>query len=215
MWLDRAVQWLLPREDHFFQLLARGADAALASSRLLLLCCRAQSFAERVELVAQIREAEHVADVVIRDVYETLNSTFVTPIDRADIYTLATELEDISDAVHATGLQVVMYSMEVVPSGSTELAETIQEACERLQKAVGLLRTLKRGPEIREHCEAVRDLERVGDRIFRAEMSAMFKNETDAVAVLKHKEFLEGLEHTLDVCENVANVLETIVLKNA
>lgn len=215
MWIDRAVQWLLPREDRFFELLTQGADCALASSRLLLDCCLAGTFKERVELVVKIGEAEHAADKVIRDVYEALNRTFVTPIDRSDIYMLATELEDISDAVHATGLQVAMYSMDVVPSGSSELAAIIQTACERLQKAVGLLRTLKRGHEIRTHCEAVRELERDGDKIFRAEMSAMFKNETNAVALLKHKEFLEGLEHTLDVCENVANILETIVLKNA
>jgi uncharacterized protein Yka (UPF0111/DUF47 family) len=215
MWLDRAVQWLLPREGRFFELLVQGADCALASSKLLLRCCLAKTLAERVTIVGEIGEAEHAADKVIREVYETLNRTFVTPIDRSDIYMLATELEDVSDAVHATGLQVAMYSMDVVPTGSAELATIIQTACERLHKAVVLLNTLKRSREIREHCEAVRELERDGDRIFRSEMSAMFKSETNTVALLKHKEFLEGLEHTLDVCENVANVLETIVLKNA
>src|SRR5215213_10351867 len=98
MWIDRAVKWLLPREEHFFDLLERGAECSLRSSTLLVECCEAKTTAaERITFVARMTDEEHAADRVIHDVYDALNKTFVTPMDRSDIYALATDLENITD----------------------------------------------------------------------------------------------------------------------
>jgi len=91
MWLDRAVKWLLPREEHFFDLLERGAQSALKSSAILVECCEAKTAEERSSVVARITDEEHVGDKVIHEVYDALNRTFVTPMDRSDIYKLATD----------------------------------------------------------------------------------------------------------------------------
>src|SRR5262245_31538207 len=102
MWIDRAVKWLLPREEHFYDLLERGADRAREISGLLADCCAATTREDREALVGRIREVEHEADRVVAEVYEALNRTFVTPIDRSDIYALASALEGIADDVFAT-----------------------------------------------------------------------------------------------------------------
>jgi uncharacterized protein len=215
MWIDRALKWRLPREEHFFDLLERGAVCARDSGALLVACCDEPTVAGREAVVERIRDVEHEADRVIAEVYEALNRTFVTPLDRSDIFALATALEGITDDIFATVLQVVVHALEDLPPGSCELSALIRDACESIVTAVGLLRGLKRPGEIRDRCKQLSRLESEGDRIFRTQVGEMFRTETDAIRLMKHKEFLEGLEETLDVCDDVGNALETIVIKNA
>ena len=214
MWIDRVVKWLLPREEHFFDLLEKGAGLSQEIGTLLAECCRAHSEV-REALVGRMREVEHRADRVIAEVYEALNRTFVTPLDRSDIYELASCLERIVDDVFATALQIVVHDMEDLPPGSCELAALIQQACGAVEIAVADLRDMKHLGRIRNQCELLERLESEGDRIYRTQLAAMFRTETDAIRLIKHKEFLEGLEDTLDTCDDVGGALRTIVIKNA
>jgi uncharacterized protein Yka (UPF0111/DUF47 family) len=215
MWIDRAVKWLLPRETHFFDLIERGAARAHEISALLADCCAAASYADRESIVEKMRQVEHQADRVIAEVYEALNRTFVTPLDRSDIYSLAVSLEEVADAVFATALQFVVHAMEDLPGGSRELAALVLQSCEVIQAAVTDLRDMKNLSGIRERCELLDRLETDGDRIYRTQLAAMFRTETDAIRLIKHKEFLEGLERTLDACEDVSGALRNVVIKNA
>jgi uncharacterized protein Yka (UPF0111/DUF47 family) len=214
MWIDRAVKWLLPREEHFFDLLERGACLSREIGTQLAECCAA-SPGDREALVGRMRQIEHDADRVMAEVYEALNRTFVTPLDRSDIYQLASALEGIVDDVFATALQIVVHAMEDVPPGSCELAALVCQACQAIETAVGDLRGMKNLARIREQCALLDRLESEGDRIFRTQVAAMFRSETDAIRLIKHKEFLEGLEKTLDACDDVGGALLTIVIKNA
>ena len=214
MWLDQAVKWLLPREEHFFDLLERGALSALKSSAILVECCDANTAQERASVVARITDEEHVGDKVIHEVYDALNRTFVTPMDRSDIYKLATDLENITDCVHGTVMQIAVHAIEEFPPGSRELAIKIHSACTEVDAAVKLLRAMKQLDVIRTHCKAINQLEHDGDQVFRATVGEMFQTEKDAIRLMKNKEFLEGLERTLDACDDVANALETLVIKN-
>jgi uncharacterized protein len=215
MWIDRAVKWLLPREEHFFDLIERGAARAFEISNLLVDCCAATSHGDREAIVERIRQVEHEADRVIAEVYEALNRTFVTPLDRSDIFTLAVSLEEVADAVFATALQFVVHAVEDLPDGSRELAALVLQSCEVIQTAVTDLRGMKNPARIRDQCELLNRLESAGDQIYRTQLAAMFRTETDAIRLIKHKEFLEGLERTLDACEDVGGALRTIVIKNA
>jgi uncharacterized protein Yka (UPF0111/DUF47 family) len=215
MWLDRAVKWLLPREEHFFDLLEKGSASVLRSGELLVTCCESQTAAGREEAVAKMTDEEHASDRVIREVYEALNKTFVTPLDRSDIYALATDLENVVDRCNGTIMQIVVHAMEDLPPGSVELAAKVNVACQEIDAAVKLLRNLKQTDAIQKHCKALVQLEHDGDQIFRAHIGEMYRTEKDAVRLLKHKEFLEGLENTLDACDDVANALEALVIKNA
>jgi uncharacterized protein len=214
MWIDRVVKWLLPREEHFFDLLQRGACLAHEAGALLAECCTAAP-EDREALVGRMREVEHRADGVMAEVYEALNRTFVTPLDRSDIYDLASSLEGIVDDVFATALQVVVHAMEDLPPGSRELAALIEQACAAIELAVSDLRGMKHLGRIRNQCELLDRLESEGDRIYRTQLASMFRTETNAIRLIKHKEFLEGLEDTLDTCDDVSGALRTIVIKNA
>jgi len=215
MWLDRAVKWLLPREEHFFDLLERGSACVLRSGVLLVACCEAREAADRDRAVAQMHDEEHASDRVIVEVYEALNKTFVTPLDRADIYALATQLENVVDRVYGTVNQIGVHAMDDMPESSAELAGKVLLACQEIDGAVKLLRNLKQLDQVRKHCKSVAQLEHDGDQIFRSRMAEMFRTEKDAIRLLKHKEFLEGLEDALDACDDVANALESLVIKNA
>jgi uncharacterized protein Yka (UPF0111/DUF47 family) len=215
MWIDRAVKWLLPKEEHFFDLLELGAARALEISELLADCCAAKTHTDRGAIVERMHQVEHEADRVIANVYEALNRTFVTPLDRSDIYSLAVSLEEVADAVFATALQFVVHAMEDLPEGSRELAALILQSCEAIQGAVSNLRGMKNAADIQERCELLDRLESEGDRIYQVRLAAMFRTETDAIRLIKHKEFLEGLERTLDACEDVGGALRTVVIKNA
>lgn len=215
MWIDRAVKWLLPRDQHFFDLLERGADCARRCGALLVECCDRPTHAGRLEVLGRIRGVEHESDRVIHEVSGALNRTFVTPLDRSDIYALAAALEGVVDDIDGSVSQLEVHAIEDLPAGSRELAAVIRDGCEAIAAAVGLLRGLKDPGAIRERCQFLNDLESDGDRIFRTHIGALFRAETDAIRLIKAKEFLEGLERAVDSCDDVGNALETIVLKNA
>lgn len=215
MWLDRAIKWLLPREEHFFDLLQRGAQCARDASGLLVKCVEEPDPSKRERLIKEIKDIEHEADRVIIEVYQELNRTFVTPIDRSDIYRLGSELEGITDAIYSTVLQIDLHAMLDLPGGSKEVARLIYGACGDILEAVTCLQGNKSHLEIRKRCKSIKSFEDEGDIIFRVQIASMFKNERDAVRLLTHKEFLEGLESTLDLCDDVGNVLSSIVIKNS
>ena len=215
MWLDRVVKWMLPKEMHFYDLLERGAACASQASTLLVACCEEKTHVRRQAFLKQLIDVEHAADRVIHEVYDALNRTFVTPFDRSDIYKLATDLEGITDIIFATVLQIDVHAMDELPEGSVAMAQQIRQACDLINSAVASLRGMRRPDEIRERCRELNRLESEGDRLFRSRIGEMFKNERDAIRLLKHKEFLEGLERTLDACDDVGNALDTIAIKNA
>lgn len=213
--LDRAVKFLLPREAGFFDLLERGASCARDSGAAMLSVCEAKAGAEREQKLKMLRDIEHAADAVIHETYDALNRTFVTPLDRSDIYALATQLEEIVDLNHATAMQLIVHAMEDVPEGSIPLARLIAESTREVAEAVVLLRTLRRLDEVQAHTRQMSKLEHDGDEIFRNRVGELFRTEKNAVLLIQHKEFLEGLERTLDACDHVGTALKTIVIKNA
>jgi len=216
MLLDRAIKWFLPREDHFFDLLERGADCVIRASTLLVRCCRADlSPAERAASVEQMQQIEIEADKIIYEVYEALNKTFVTPLDRSDIYTLSTDLEDITDSINWNARQLVLHAIDTLPEGVDRFSEIILSATQEIEKAVRLLRHMKKFQEIRLHCKEISRHNSEGGQVYSARMAELFRAEKDAIRLIKHKEFLEGLDRTLRRCDDMANALETIVIKNA
>jgi uncharacterized protein Yka (UPF0111/DUF47 family) len=215
MWLDRAIKWLLPREDHFYVLLQKGAQCAKDASALLVTCIEETDRSSREVAIKKLKEVEHAADRVIVEVYQELNRTFVTPLDRSDIYKLGSELESITDAIYSTALQIIVHAMEDLPAGSRELAVLVDQCCQEIFEAVSHLSSKTSHLDIRKRCKSIKSLEDQGDAIFRTQIASMFKHESDAIRLLKHKEFLEGLEGSLDLCDDIGNVLSTVVIKNS
>ena len=189
--LDRVVKMLLPREQHFFELLEKGAACAtLASAQLVSLCNANERRDERDQALERLRDVEHQADGVIHEVYDALNRTFVTPIDRSDIYALATHLEEIVDLMHATAMQVQVHAIERLPAGSVELAKLIDSSTAEIQQAVGLLRTMKRLPEIRAYTTLLPLLSPSFSSIYRSPFGSLFPPDPHPFPLIQHKEFL-------------------------
>lgn len=216
MLLDRIIKWFIPKEDHFFDLFERGTDCVLRASSLLAKCCRDDiKYDERAKIVEQMRQIEFEADKVIYEVYEALNRTFVTPLDRSDIYNLSTDLEDITDDLFNNALQIVLHDVEKLPQGAQRMSELIVASTQEIEKAVSLLRHMKKFQEIRNHCKEISRIISEGGQVFSTQMAELFRHEKDAISLIKQKEFLEGLQRTLRTCDDMANALETIVIKNA
>jgi len=162
----------------------------------------------------EIYEAEQEGDMLTHEIMRKLNKTFLTPVDREDIHALANNVDDVIDLVWAVADRTVLFKLDSAPPEAVELCKTLLETTEFITKAVGCLKD-KKYSYIQEYCIEINRLENQGDKIFREALVKLFDNIKDPILVIKWKEVYEHLEEALDTCEDVANILESIVLKHA
>ena len=167
------------------------------------------------KLYAQIKEAETAADAITHDTIKRLHENWITPFDRDDIHNLISRMDDVLDLIEAAAERVVLFEVTVAPREATELAELLVESCKAQAKAVDLLSTMTRAPEILELCVEVNRLENAADSVHRRAMADLFKPGNDPLKVMKWRDILDGLESATDRCEDVANILEGVVLEYA
>jgi predicted phosphate transport protein (TIGR00153 family) len=160
-----------------------------------------------------IKDIEHRADETVHTIYEELNQTFITPIDREDITALASSLDNVLDMIDAAANRLHLYEVPAPSEAMIDLSEVLVEATSALYKAVRMIRDKKRADEVERIAVEVNRLENVGDDLLNVSVAALFKDK-DVVTILKSKEILEQLEQATDYCEDVANVLSDIVAKN-
>ncbi|MBM4367993.1 MAG: DUF47 family protein [Deltaproteobacteria bacterium] len=146
--------------------------------------------------------------------YDALDRTFVTPIDREDLYHLCSAVENVSDFIAATASHLTVHQMDTLPEGSRELGDILVKCTEQCVLGVGLLKNPKDYDKIRLSVQALHYMEHEADVIFRLRLGDLFTREKDAITLIKHKEFLEGLENAVDRCASVGTVLEAVVIKN-
>lgn len=201
---------LIPREEAFFELIKKAAHNMIEGSRLLKEMV--EQFQSPIEQARRIKDVEHIGDGITHDIATRLNQTFITPIDREDIHDLASALDDILDAVEAVADRFVIYKIEKPTDAAVRLADILYHA----SVAVGLAvdRIGLSHAEINESNVQVNSLENEADRVSRDAISELFEKETDPIAVIKWKEIYETFEAGTDRCEDVANILERIVLKH-
>jgi len=201
---------LIPRETKFYDLFADMANNLTNGARQLrdLL----QNYQDVSAGVQKIKGIEHKCDDIAHAVFVKLNSSFITPFDREDIHTLASSLDDVLDYINAAADRLRTYKITKPPAAAVELATIILRQAEELSKAVALL---EKGDALIEYCVEVNRLENEADAISRGAIGHLFETETDPIQLIKHKELLEVLEMATDKAEDVANVLETVVLKSA
>jgi uncharacterized protein len=166
-------------------------------------------------LYAQIKEAETNADSITHDTIKRLHENWITPFDRDDIHSLISRMDDVLDLIEAAAERIVLFQVAVAPVEAAELAELLVESCETLAKAIALLSTMARAPEILELCVEVNRLENAADSVHRKAMAELFKAGNDPLLVMKWRDILDGLESATDRCEDVANILEGVVLEYA
>jgi|SRR5579862_1596697 len=202
---------LMPRDEKFFSLFLSQVELICEAARLLLDGVKAGP--SRLATVAtEIRSLEHQGDEVIHEIFTKLNQTFITPLDPEDIHSLSTALDDVLDGIEDAAHRMVAYRLDPITSTVVELAEVIYSCSRTLQKAMEALDQKK---PVLEHCIEINRLENEADIIVRSAVASLFDNETDAIRLIKHKEIYEFLEATTDHCEDVADVLQNVVVKNS
>jgi predicted phosphate transport protein (TIGR00153 family) len=200
---------LLPREEKFYSDFQALADQTLAGARLLEeMLAPDHPIWDKAD---EIKEVEHKCDFLTHAIIERLNRTFVTPLDREDIHTLARSLDDVMDAIDASATLVRLYRLDSVRFGARELAKIITTSAEEVRQA---LHALEKSKGVVEHAVEINRLENEADRAHQEAVRRLFEDERDPLMVIKWKETLDFLEDATDRCEDVANVLEGVVVKH-
>ena len=201
---------LAPRDREFFDLFEEAGGNILRAAGLLEEMLRA--FPERNELARDILICEQDGDRVTHDIIQRLNQTFVTPIDREDIYELASALDDVVDYTEEVSDYLGLYRIEAPMVQSQELARVLHACARQIAEAMPRLRGFK---DISHYTVEINRLENDGDRIVREAIASLFDNGIDPMVVIRWKDIFERLEEAIDSCERVANILEGIVIKNS
>ena len=202
---------LLPREEKFFTYFHLQAKYICQAADLLTEGA-ASGNAHLASAAHQIRVIEEQADQVIHEIYALLNSTFITPMDPEDIHSLSSHLDDVIDGIEDSAHRMLSYRIEPIPSTVVELCRLVQSCGVALMKA---FEALAKGQPLMEHCIEVNRLEGAADRLGRAAVADLFENEKDPIRVIKLKEIYEFLEQTTDYCEDVADALQNLQVKNS
>lgn len=202
---------LIPKEEKFFQLFKDMTTNIIEGARLLK--DMLDNFEHPVESQRKIKEIEHKGDSITHEIIQKLNKTFITPLDREDIYSLASKLDDILDLIDASAQRFIMYNVEAISPEAKSLGFIILQSCQAVDKAVAMLGK-KSNEQIFEACVEINALENEADRVSREAISRLFDEEKDPIQLIKWKEIYETLERATDKCEDAANILESVVVKN-
>jgi hypothetical protein len=201
---------LIPRETRFFDdFVAMAEQIRVGATMLEEMLAPDKPIWDKAD---QIKEVEHKCDFLTHEIIQRLNRTFVTPLDREDIHTLARSLDDVMDAIDASATILRLYHIDTVRPGARELAHIIFDSAEELVQAIKALEGRK---GVAERAVEINRLENEADRAHQAAVQTLFQEERDAIVIIKWKEIFDFLEQATDRCEDVANVLEGVVVKHA
>ncbi len=202
---------LTPKETSFYDMFAAAAENLVVGSKLLLELLGSDVSA-RAEIVERMRAAEHAGDDTTHAIFHQLNSSFITPFDREDIYNLASSLDDIMDFMEEAVDLVVLYDIETLPKGIEQQIEVLARAAELTAEAMPNLRSMS---NLTEYWIEVNRLENQADQIHRKLLAHLFSGQYEAIEVLKLKQVVDVLEEAADAFEHVANTVETIAVKES
>ena len=204
---------LVPKQDSFFELFEK--QVKMVNHGAQCLAALLLDFANVEDAAFRLKATEHDADEIAHEIMKKLNMTFVTPIDREDIHALASALDDILDYIEATVDRMALYEIKEPTVAVIKLSKILTKATELTVQAVCGLRHPKRASEVRELCVAINRLENEADQINRVALSKLFQMHDKPIEALKWREIHEHLETAMDKCEDVADIIEAVILKNA
>jgi len=203
---------ITPKEEIFFDLFVETSELACVAAKKLDDLIR--NYVDVDEKIQAIEQVEHDCDQSVHNIIEQLNKSFVTPIDREDVNQIAKELDNITDSIESTAHRFKMFNVKGIPEEAKTLSRMIVVCTSELKGVMTELKNMKTSKTLIKKIIEVNRIEDEGDDIFRLAITSLFSNETNAVEVLKWKEIYELLENTLDACEDVANIVEGVVMKH-
>jgi predicted phosphate transport protein (TIGR00153 family) len=214
MALGGIFSFLVPKDKNFFKLFSQASNNLVEISSVFSELVNAP-VEKRPELVKKIADLEHVGDEITHQIFTELSTNFITPFDREDISYLSSSLDDIVDYIHGSAKRFDMYKVYETSTAMKKLAEIIEHSAKEIHVAVSNMQNMKNIVRIREAIVRINSLENHADDIFDGAIADLFDNEKDAIQILKLKEILSNMETATDKCEDVANVIETIIVKNS
>lgn len=215
MSLNNLFQYFIPKDKKFFPLFEESGNNLIAIATALNDAVNTEDVNKRKELYALIEDLEHKGDDITHQIYLELGKNFITPFDREDIHELASAIDDVADYIHGSANRMELYQVSTMTDAIKELSALILEGVKVMSKAINELKNLKNIRTITDACVRINSIENKADFVFDKAVGQLFEFEKDAIQLIKYKEVLSALETATDMCEDVTNVLETILVKNA
>jgi predicted phosphate transport protein (TIGR00153 family) len=205
----------MPREARFFALFDRHAELIVQGGRANAELVR--GYADqglRAGLIQRIGDVERSADKVTYETVQLLHSTFITPFDRNDIHRLISGMDDILDLIQDSAESMILFDIQTLPPEAPQMARLLETCCEKVQAAVGLLSSMDNASRALALAQEIDALESEADAVTRTGISRLFREEQDVRQLIKHKNVYEYLENAIDKCQDVANIIEAVVVEN-
>jgi len=216
MSLNSIFQYFVPKDKKvFFPLFEQAAANVVVMANKFVEAVNIADPAAREEIYAQIDKLENVGDEITHQVYLELGKNFITPFDREDIAALVKAIDDVADYIHGSATRMTLYKIDDVSAPIKKLAALIVQGSVEIEKAIKELSDMNNVRSIADSCIRINSIENQADDVFDRAVADLFLYETDAIKLIKYKEVLANLETATDMCEDVANILETILVKNA
>jgi len=205
-----------PKEPKFFPLFKQLSAVLITASDLLIDCMKAESHEQQAEYYKKIKEQERLGDKLSHQIFDELNSTFITPFDREDVHDLAMYLDDVMDGINSSAKRIAMYKPKSIPENAVELAILIKEASMFISKITDELESLsKNAKQIKSYCKDLHEIENKADDVYENFVIKLFEDEKDSIELFKLKEILYEMEKTTDMAEQVGKIVRTIMVKYA
>lgn len=214
MQLGRMFSFLVPKDKNFFKLFAQSSDNLVEISKVFSQMVNSPN-GKRQELMKKISDLEHVGDELTHRIFTELSTNFITPFDREDISYLASSLDDIVDYIDGSAKRLDTYKIQDTTPAMKKLCEIIENSAKEIHIAVSNMQDMSHAVRVREAIVRINSLENHADDVFDTAIADLFENEKDAIQIMKIKEILSNMETATDKCEDVANVIETIIVKNS
>jgi predicted phosphate transport protein (TIGR00153 family) len=202
----------IPKEEKFFDLFEELAAKIEEGVKFFLAMVEKYEYSD--ENIAHLKKIEHEADSITHNTYEKMHKTFLTPLDREDIYALVNKMDSVIDMIEASAMRLNLYKVKRPSEAIILLARILDKAVQKIIIIVHGMRDMKNARMILDACVEVNTLENDGDVVLRTTIAELFEKEKDVFELIKWKEIYERLEEAIDVCEDVSNIAEGIVLKN-
>jgi predicted phosphate transport protein (TIGR00153 family) len=213
--MNSIFSFFTPKDKKFQPLFEQAGSNVLKIAEALLVVVTTNDMEKRKEAIKEVERLEHVGDDITHTIFIELSKNFITPFDREDIHTLASAIDDIADYIHASAGNIELYQVNNIGDAMIKLAELLVEMCGDLEKAIKELRSFKNIRVIADACVRINSAENQADYVCNLAIARLFEFETNAIELIKQKEVLQTLEIATDKCEDAANVLESILVKNA
>jgi len=216
MSIDKVIKWFMPKEERFHHLLERATQNLLQGARLFSEIAHATTVEERRIKGVQLKAIEREGDQVTRQIFEALNTTFITPFDREDIRSLASDLDDILDHLESVAKYLVLFQLAEAPEPLRSFAQILTSMAHEIDKLRTLIWDMGNRQKIQESMVRISELENEGDSLYFVVISDLFKRGcTESIEILKWKEVYEGLEEACDRCKDFTHVVGNVAIKNA